>query len=391
MKVEAIAVDSLTADPANVRTHDARNLESIKGSLAKFGQQKPIVVDGAGVVVAGNGTLQAARLLGWSSVDVVRTRLEGAEAVAYAIADNRTAELAAWDDDALASTLASLQCDQTIDEAVTGFDRKEIDAMIGKMAGDDAAQDDVPDLPADPTTKPGDLILLGDHRLLCGDSTNADDVARLVGGCNVGMCLTDPPYGVDYTVSFSKQEGGTELGTQAAYEESTGAEALDFLSHAPCRVVVMTYPVDRHLFKLASCLESAGFDSIRELIWLKQKASFHPGATFQQKHEPVLLCRKGGAKMPDIETMPTIIQCDSPSAHDTHPTAKPVRLWSELLAWYPGAVFDPFLGSGTTIIAAEQLGRKCYGLEISPVFCDVIVQRWENMTGKKAKRQKGGA
>ena len=160
MNTEQVKVADLLNDPANVRKHDDKNIESIKASLVRFGQQKPIVVNEDGIVIAGNGTLSACKSLGWENIDVVRTELVGAEATAYAIADNRTAELAIWDDDALARTLASLQMDDSIDEAVTGFNEQEIEDLIGKTA-DDIEEDEVPELPEEAITQVGDLWLLG--------------------------------------------------------------------------------------------------------------------------------------------------------------------------------------------------------------------------------------
>jgi len=160
MRTKKISVDKLLSDPANVRKHDERNIDAIKASLQKFGQQKPIVVDKNGIVVAGNGTLEACKQLGWKDISVVETELVGADATAFAIADNRTSELAIWDDDALAQTLASLQDDDSIDELVSGFTAKEIDDLIGKTA-DDIEEDEVPELPEEAITQVGDLWLLG--------------------------------------------------------------------------------------------------------------------------------------------------------------------------------------------------------------------------------------
>ena len=198
MKTRKMKIEELLHDPANVRKHDKRNIESIKASLQRFGQQKPIVVDGKGIVVAGNGTLSAARELGWKDISVVETKLEGTDATAYAVADNRTAELAVWDEDALAQTLASLQVDDSIDEIVTGFSEQEIKDLIDSSVGlDDIEEDEVPELPEEAITQVGDLWLLGEHRLLCGDSTSEDDVARLMDGEQIESVVTDPPYGMD--------------------------------------------------------------------------------------------------------------------------------------------------------------------------------------------------
>jgi len=186
MKTELIKIKDLSNDPANVRKHDDRNLDAIKASLQRFGQQKPIVVDGKGIVVAGNGTLDAAKSLGWKDIEIVRTELEGADAVAYAIADNRTAELAIWDDDALAQTLEALKLDEAIDEAITGFTDQEIDELIGKT-GDDIEEDEVPELPEEAITQVGDLWLLGAYYECddCGKRYDYDEGKKMK-GCPCG-------------------------------------------------------------------------------------------------------------------------------------------------------------------------------------------------------------
>ena len=160
MRTKKVKIETLCNDPANVRKHDQRNIEAIKASLTRFGQQKPIVVNADGVVIAGNGTLAAAKDLGWKVIATVETELDGVDATAYAIADNRTAELAMWDDDALAQTLAALQNDDSIDELVSGFSEQEIEELIGKGI-DDIEEDEVPEVPEEAITQVGDLWLLG--------------------------------------------------------------------------------------------------------------------------------------------------------------------------------------------------------------------------------------
>jgi hypothetical protein len=191
MNTELVPINDLTPDPANARKHGERNLSAIIDSLRAFGQQKPIVVDRRGVVIAGNGTLEAAKRLGWEEIAVVRTELDPTQATAFGIADNRTAELAEWDEDVLVSLLDSLD-DETRD--LLHFDEKELEAMVPK-ATVEVVEDEVPD-EVEPRTKPGDLWLLGRHRLLCGDSTKAEDVARLMDGATATMVHADPPYGM---------------------------------------------------------------------------------------------------------------------------------------------------------------------------------------------------
>ena len=199
LRIEQVPLASLVLDGANTRRHDGRNLEAIQASLSAFGQQKPIVVDAADKVIAGNGTVWAARALGWSSIAVVRTSLNGAEAIAFAIADNRTAELAEWDDAALAATLAALRDDPNTDHLAAGFSDQEIRELCSRATGamDGLVDpDDVPLPPDAATTQPGDLWSMGNHRLLCGDSSQPPDVDRLLDGAMIHLVNSDPPYNV---------------------------------------------------------------------------------------------------------------------------------------------------------------------------------------------------
>lgn len=192
MIIEKIPIEKLILDPCNVRKHNEKNLHAIKGSLARFGQTKPIVVNNENIVIAGNGTLEAARALGWSEINIVRTTLAGAEATAYAIADNRTSELASWDMDSLRLQLEGLEGE--------GFDLSEIGFDVGdwdKKPDDESDKDpdEVPDVDDNPYgAQTGDIWQLGNHRLMCGDSTKIEDVEKLMGGEKADMVFTDPPY-----------------------------------------------------------------------------------------------------------------------------------------------------------------------------------------------------
>lgn len=196
LRVERVPLSSIHPDPANVRLHDERGLEAIKGSLARFSQQKPIVVDRGGVIRAGNGTYAAAKALGWETILVVVTDLEGLEATAYAIADNRTSDLSAFDMPSLGALLEELQAEDAFEGI--GYDSAEIDEILDSLAGDttELEQDVVPDLPDEANTQRDDLWLLGRHRLLCGDSASANDVDKLIAGAQIHLVNTDPPYNV---------------------------------------------------------------------------------------------------------------------------------------------------------------------------------------------------
>jgi len=205
---ETVAITSLVLDPANARRHPDKNLETIKGSLARFGQQKPIVVGKNNVVIAGNGTLEGARALGWDKINVVRTELEGTEATAYALADNRSGELAEWDANILGETLKSLQ-DIDFDLSAIGFDDDDLAKMMPTEVAEGLTDPDAVPENVETRCKPGDLWILGDHRLLCGDSTNVQHVERLMGGQKASLCFTSPPY-----ADQREYGGGKELSTE---------------------------------------------------------------------------------------------------------------------------------------------------------------------------------
>lgn len=399
MKTEIVSIDSIQFDPANVRKHGEKNLATIKASLSRFGQQKPIVVDANGVVRAGNGTLAAMKALGWKEVAIVRSPLAGAEATAYAIADNRTAELAEWDEDALAQTLAALQIEDEDLAIASGFDLKEIEALT---APDEVVEDEVPEPPEDPITKPGDLWILGEHRLLCGDSTKAEDVERLMAGAKADLMLTDPPYnvalGMNETPEEAKARNRRTDGKIVANDSMSDADFREFLvSCFGCGFVYMKpgasfyiWHADSEGFNFRGAIRDCG-EKVRQcLIWAKDVLVMGR-QDYQWQHEPCLYGWKDGAAHGwySDRKQTTLLRFDRPSRNQEHPTMKPVGLFAYLMgnSTAPqGLAYDPFLGSGTTLIAAEQLGRKCYGMEISPAYCDVIVKRWETLTGKKATR-----
>jgi DNA modification methylase len=380
MKTETTQISTLTMDPSNVRKHSERNLDSIRASLNRFGQQKPIVVNADGVVIAGNGTLAAAKSLGWKEVSVVRTDLNGAEAIAYAIADNRTAELAEWDDAALAETLAALQNDDSIDHLTTGFTDAEIAKIIDEVTGmdaEDVVEDEVPEVPVDPVTKPGDLWVLGDHRLLCGDSTKAEDVERLMAGAEADTTVTDPPYGVNYVAL----RGGNKIANDESLDSAERVMQSALLSSPKDAAFVCCNW--RSMAATERAMRSAGMEPKACIVWDKERGVQNLDR-YYKRHEFLLYAGPyGGQKTVDgdVWAVPRDFDPD-------HPTPKPVKLFVRAMTTSNAqAVYDPFLGSGTTLIAAEQLGRKCYGMEISPAYCDVIVKRWENLTGKTAARE----
>lgn len=362
MKIIQLPIDKLSKDPANARKHSQKNIDSIIASLRRFGQQKPIVVDKSNVVRAGNGTLEAARQLGWETIAAVQSELVGADMSAYAIADNRTSELAEWDDEVLKATLEGF--DDALREAA-GFDLDEVEKLLQEQR--EVAEDEIPEPPAKPITKPGDLWILGNHRLLCGDSTKAEDVKRLMNGTKADCVLTDPPYGIGYagSMKLGQKKFGWKQHSGGWDESRPTDEQILFISNFAKQVIIW----GGNFFP---CLPvSAGW-----LVWNKVQRNFSMG-----EGELAWTNFKNSIRIFDLSRGECI------SDGKEHPTQKSVKLIAWCLDFMDGAVItDFYLGSGTTLIAAEQLNRKCYGMEISPAYCDVIVKRWETLTGKQAYR-----
>ena len=399
MVVESVPIASLVEDPSNVRTHGEKNLASIKGSLLKFGQQKPIVVGPGNVVIAGNGTIAAAKALGWTTISIVRSDLVGAQATAFAIADNRSAELAEWDDENLKKQLVAIQADDAELAQATGFLDDEIAQLCGDVDG--VTEDEVPEPPAEPVTKLGDLWLLGEHRLLCGDSTKADNVERLLENRKPFLMVTDPPYGVEYDPKWRLDAGldkKNQTRAEGVVENDDLVDWTESYKQFPGHVAYVWH-AGRFAADLVVNLRDAGFGIRTQIIWAKKSLVIGRGH-YHWQHEPCWYAvRKGGsAKWCGDRTQSTIwdianmhrTQGNVDDGKTSHSTQKPVECMARPIRNHGGKdddVYDPFLGSGTTLIAAEQLGRRCFGIEISPAYCDVIVQRWEKLTGKKAERQ----
>jgi DNA modification methylase len=385
MKTERVPIGSVQFDPANVRRHGEKNLDAIKASLSRFGQQKPIVVDADGIVRAGNGTLMAAKALGWPEVTIVRTSLKGAEATAYAIADNRTAELAEWDDDGLAQTLAALQIEDEELAKATGFDDADIDAML---APDEVTEDEVPEPPVDPITKPGDLWLLGEHRLLCGDSMDREHIARLYQDSIVDFILTDPPYcsggfqESKRTVTSTDAVVGRRISRDNLTTEGLANLIEASIGRLPCDGACYVFCDWRQIFAIRKSVEPLGFQYRALLVWDKG----HPGMGGPWRHAYEMCYFGTKRKEPSVGNSGDVLRFDR-SGNELHTTQKPVELIAAIIGNTIGTtIADPFAGSGTTLIAAEQLRKKCFAMELDPSYCDVIVKRWETLTGKKATR-----
>jgi DNA modification methylase len=380
-----VSIDTLTLDPANARKHGTKNLDAIKASLHAFGQRKPIVVQRKGMIVrAGNGTLEAAKALGWSHLAAVIIDEDNATASQFAIADNRTAELAEWDDETLASLLDVME---PADREALAFDEDDMRELMSGLEPSTPDEDEAPPLPeGDPITKEGDLWLLGNHRLLCGDSTNGAAVSRLMDGGKASLVFTDPPYGVSYQ---SNRRTKSEKFDVLENDDLVLSEwILHAKEHSEGWVFVWT------TWKVLGAWTPlvTGFGPITNMVvWSKGCGGIGDlKGTFSTDYEVAIVCNRGAAITGKRIGSVWSFGKDAAASY-VHPTQKPVALAAEAVdktTQKGETVLDLFLGSGTTLIACEQLGRRCYGMEISPAYCDVIVERWENLTGKQAVRGK---
>jgi DNA modification methylase len=392
-QIEQIPVADLIPYARNARTHSEEQVGQIAGSIQEFGFNVPVLIDGQNSIIAGHGRVLAAQRLKLSTVPCIRlTHLTDAQRRAYILADNRIALNSGWDEAMLQVELAELHAEE-LDLGLLGFEAGELEKLMGFELGDgdkEIIEDDVPEPPADPITKPGNLWILGEHRLLCGDSTKAEDVERLLGDRKPFLMVTDPPYGVEYDPDWrnSALKDGSNRRTGVVQND----EIVDwtktyqlFPGH-----VAYVWHADRFAADLVVNLRAAAFEIRTQIIWCKPRFAISRGH-YHWQHEPCWYAvRKGGsAKWCGDRSQSTRwdIAMKDDTGETNHGTQKPVECMARPIRNHGDAsddVYDPFLGSGTTLIAAEQLGRKCYGMEISPAYCDVIVKRWETLTGKAA-------
>ena len=390
MEIKEVEVSALIPYAKNSRTHDDAQVAQIAASIKEFGWTNPILVDGDKGVIAGHGRLLAARKLGMAKVPTIELKdMTEAQKKAYVIADNKLALNAGWDTNFLSLELQELK-DQDFDLTLLGFDDKELDALLAPETTEGLTDEDsVPDTPIEPKTKLGDIYILGNHRLMCGDSTSITDIEKLINGQPVDMTLTDPPYNVAY-------EGATKEKLTIINDSMGNDEFRQFLRDAFVAAdtvmkqgaVFYIWHADSEGYNFRGACSDAGWKVRQCLIW--KKSSLVMGRQdYHWMHEPCLYGWKDGAAhlWSADRKQTTILEFNKPSRNGEHPTMKPVELFEyQLLNNTKGGdiVLDSFGGSGTTLIAAEKHGRYARIMELDPKYCDVIVKRWEDFTGKKA-------
>jgi len=390
-KVERWPLERLIPHARNARTHSEEQVAQIAGSIAEFGFVNPVLVGDDGVIVAGHGRVMAARKLGLTEAPViVLSHLTPTQRRALMIADNQIAINAGWNDEMLAAELAALK-EEAFDLDLLGFDESEIDRLLARTDDEAADLDEAPELPAEPVSRPGDLWICGEHRVLCGDATVLADAEKVLDGELAHMAFTDPPYNVNYAnTPKDKLRGKNRPILNDALGEDFGALLYDAcvniltLTKGAVYICMSSSELDR----LQKAFREAGGKWSTFVIWAKN--TFTLGrADYQRQYEPILYGWKDGTDhyWCGARDQGDVWFFDKPHKNDLHPTMKPVALVERAIrnsSKSRDIVLDLFGGSGTTLIAAEHAGRRARLIELDPKYVDVIVQRWQSHAKGKA-------
>ena len=411
-QIEQWPIARLKPYAKNARTHSDDQIAKIAASLVEYGWTAPVMVTDDGEIVAGHGRLLAAQHLGLDEVPIIRlSHLTPEQVRAYRIADNRLSELSGWDDELLAAELHALNA-AGFDLGLTGFEGEDIDRLLASLDEADGVtgEDVIPELPVNPVSRPGDLWLLGDHRLLCGDSTKTDDVIRVMNGERAILFATDPPYLVDYdgTNHPSKQgwpdknkNWGNSYGITWD-DASQGPELYEgFIKAAIGNAILPNaawycWHASRRQAMVESVWEAFGAFVHQQLVWAKDRGIL-TRSYYLWQHEPCFFGWLKGNKPPRVSddypstiwNIPTV----KVGEKTDHPTSKPIEVFALPMRQHtrPGEVcYEPFSGSGSQIVAGETTGRRVYAIEISPQYVDVAVRRWQTATKKQATLEGDG-
>jgi DNA modification methylase len=387
--VEYWALERLKPYERNPRKND-KAVERIRASIREFGFAVPILAKSDGEVIDGHLRLKGAIAEKLCEVPVVPCdSWTDAQVRAFRLMVNRSVSWAEWDLDALALEFGELKALE-FDLTLTGFDSREIDAFTLTPT---AAEDDAPPVPEVPTSRPGDLWLCGPHRVLCGDATSKDDVIRLLDGTKPFLMVTDPPYGVDYDPKWRAEAGVNKnhrkMGEVSNDHRADWREAWE-LFKGP---VAYIWHAGRYASTVQASLEAVGFEVRSQIIWAKDRFALSRGH-YHWQHEPCWYAVRGTAHWMGDRSQNTLwsIKAREDSGHG-HSTQKPVECMRRPILNHikrGDLVYDPFLGSGSTLVAAELTERVCLGLELDPRYADVIVTRWQTLTGKRATLEGDG-
>ena len=380
----------------NSRTHSDEQVLQIASSIKEFGFTNPVLIDGQGGIIAGHGRIMAAQKLKMDEVPTITlSDLSEAQKKAYIIADNKLALNSGWDDELLKIELEQLK-ELDFDLGLIGFSDDELALLMGGETTEGLVDEDqVPELVDDPVTVLGDVWLLGNHRLMCGDSTSIDAVERLMDGQKADMIFTDPPYGVSYTGGLQNSAKGLSGNSREMiknddvdlYEEAVKIASIF------CNGAVFMFYADTVPFGLYRGIEQVGGEVVALIIWKKKGGYGALGASYKQNHEPCVIWKKKKDKLNFIgqTTENRIWEEDRDGVNKLHPTQKPVSIPKRAIGNHKAdIVLDMFGGSGSSLIACEALDRKSRIMELDPKYCDVIIKRWQDFTGKQATLESNG-
>mgnify|MGYP000436775124 FL=1 len=427
-RYENVKIEKLKPYENNARTHSEEQVEKISRSIKEFGFINPVLIDSNFGIIAGHGRVLGAKKLGMKEVPCLFVEdLTDEQKRAYILADNKLALDAGWDDEILREEIKAL-ADLDFDVSLTGFELEDFDFNQTDIEFEEDNYDVEEKLPEIPKAKYGDIYQLGNHRIMCGDSTSQEDIDKLLDGAVMDLCVTDPPYNVNYgSINESGYGKERDNGNKILNDNMDDESFYLFLNAFYTQMMRVLKPggayyifhADTEGYNFRKALMDAGGQVKQNLIWVKN-ALVLGRQDYQWKHEPCLYGWKEGAghyfindrtqttvfedkadldklskeELKDMikeiiedKTPTTIIHEDKPLKNDVHPTMKPIKLISRLVknSSKPGEnVIDFFGGSGSTLIACEHLGRNCYSIELDPKYVDVIIDRWETLTGKTA-------
>jgi DNA modification methylase len=412
LAVEHVAVTALKPYSSNARVHSLKQIAEIASSIKAFGFNNPVLIDKAGTIIAGHGRVEAAKKLGLDTVPCLRLEhLSDAQKRAYILADNKLAEKAGWDREILRIELQNLtELDLDFDVTITGFEMAEIDVLLGESEAKPDADDVVPPLADGPAiTRLGDLWEIGAHRLICGDATDLETLARLLDGERAQMVFTDPPYNVKIDGHVSGLGAVKHREFAFASGEMTEAEFTAFLERVFANLVLSAVDGAIHFVcmdwrHLGEVLAAGGrtFKELKNIcVWNKTNGGM--GSLYRSQHEMIFVFKSGTA--PHINNVElgrhgryrtnvwtyagaNALSATRESDLAMHPTVKPVALVADAIldcSRRRGIVLDVFAGSGTTLVAAERTGRRGYGIELDPAYCDTILKRVSGVAGVEAR------
>ena len=385
--IHVLPISELTPDPNNARVHKRKSLNALCESLSTFGQRKPILITKDKVVIAGNGTLAAAQILEWQTINCTYVPSEWSQQqiTAYALADNATAELSTWDEDLLQVQLEGLK-DLEANLGVLGLPKVKTN-LDDIQEAEDFDENKV-------KVEAGQLWMLGNNKLLCGDANDINSYKRLLGEDKADCVWTDPPYGVAYVGktadALTIENDNLSIPEMAAFLTSIFNLVVD--ATKPGAAWYVAAPHGRVGLAFSQALDA--LDVWRHsLVWVKNTLVMGR-ADYHYKHEVIYYGWTPGGphKWTGDRKQDTLFHFDKPARSEEHPTMKPVALIAAMIANSTApddVILDPFIGSGSTLLAAEQLGRRCYGIDIEPKYCAATITRWQNLTGEKAVLQNG--